>query len=200
MCLNSPLGVPGRLGVLRQVAGIPPVTSRGTQGALLLAAREGRYKRRTRLGARVARDDFRVEVLEGRRLSIELRGDLTPEVAEALEGQVAKAIATLPPRGFDAVFDLCKLESSSIFARATLVRVQQALKGRARRTAYLADRARFRGLALWVINLAEDKNAKAVMNTALVEEWLADASDDRLEEIKTRTAAAVAGFKRGRAG
>lgn len=107
-------------------------------------------------------------------------------------------IATLPARGFDVVFDLCQLEQSSVFARSTLVRVQQALKAKARRTAYVADRARFRGLALWVINLSEDPNAKAVMNHALADEWIG-AQSGRLDEVKTRTAAALARVKGGSA-
>lgn len=58
-------------------------------------------------------------------------------------------------------------------ARAELVRLQQAVAARVRRTAWVDDRARFRGVALWVMHLAGDPNAKAVANADQAAKWLA---------------------------
>ena len=58
-------------------------------------------------------------------------------------------------------------------ARAELVRLQQAVAARVRRTAWVDDRARFRGVALWVMHLANDPNAKAVANADQAAKWLA---------------------------
>lgn len=41
-----------------------------------------------------------------------------------------------------------------------------------RRTAWVDERARFRGIALWVMHLAGDSNGKAVNTMAQAEEWL----------------------------
>lgn len=58
-------------------------------------------------------------------------------------------------------------------ARAELVKLQQLVAGKVRRTAWVDDRARFRGVALWVMHLANDPNAKAVATAEQAAKWLA---------------------------
>lgn len=146
----------------------------------------------------MAQDAFQVHPLEGDRLRIELRGDLTQEVAEALEATVQDTLRSLAAGAFDVIVDMRGLETSSVFARSVLVRVQKRIAAKARRTAYLADRARFRGLALWVIHLAEDDNAKSVMNEKGVEDWFRSSSP-RLGEAQERTGLALAALAKGSA-
>lgn len=57
-------------------------------------------------------------------------------------------------------------------ARAHLVSVQKELAARGRRTAWLDARAAFRGMALWVMHLAQDPNGKAVSTLQQAEAWL----------------------------
>ncbi|MBL8915137.1 MAG: hypothetical protein JNM17_30815 [Archangium sp.] len=52
-----------------------------------------------------------------------------------------------------------------------LVPVQRELSN-GRRTAWVDERARFRGIALWVMHLAQDPNGKALSTMAQAEDWL----------------------------
>ena len=56
--------------------------------------------------------------------------------------------------------------------RKDLVSLQRELGLRGRRTAWVDERARFRGLALWVMHLADDQNCKAVATLDLARRWL----------------------------
>lgn len=52
-----------------------------------------------------------------------------------------------------------------------LVPVQRELSN-GRRTAWVDERARFRGIALWVMHLAQDPNGKALSTMTQAEDWL----------------------------
>jgi hypothetical protein len=54
-----------------------------------------------------------------------------------------------------------------------------------RRTAWVDERARFRGVALWVMHLAGDTNGKAVSTLAQAEAWLK--SSEARESLGQRT-------------
>lgn len=133
--------------------------------------------------------DFTV-ALHDDRLRIDLRGDLDVDEAQAVHEAVARELEQAGSLAA-VLIDLTSLTGCSIFARSALVKVQESLKVTRCRTAYVADVPRFRGLALWVINLAEDPAAKSCANQQAAEQWLAgDAS--RLDEIKGRTTRALA--------
>jgi len=74
-------------------------------------------------------------------------------------------------------------------ARAELVKLQQLVATKARRTAWVDDRARFRGVALWVMHLADDPHAKAVATTEQAARWLAS-SELREASAERRTVGA----------
>jgi hypothetical protein len=89
------------------------------------------------------------------------------------------------------VFDLRRLESCTILARSVLARIQkEVLAPIARRTAYVADRPLFRGLALWITHVSEDENAKTVANDDQAQEWLAGNSP-RVADLQERMGRAV---------
>lgn len=69
-------------------------------------------------------------------------------------------------------------------ARSHLVSVQKELCARGRRTAWLDERAAFRGMALWVMHLAQDPNGKAVSSLQQAEAWLG--SSEAREELASK--------------
>lgn len=56
--------------------------------------------------------------------------------------------------------------------RKDLVNLQRELGAGGRRSAWVDERARFRGLALWVMHLADDQNSKAVATIELAKRWV----------------------------
>ncbi len=62
-------------------------------------------------------------------------------------------------------------------AKKELVVVQREL-AEGRRTAWVDERARFRGIALWVMHLAGDSQGKAVSTVEQAQRWL-DSSEAR---------------------
>lgn len=116
---------------------------------------------------------------------IELAGSLDEQLAATVEQEVLRTVETLPTGQYSVIFQTGKLSDCSMGARPVLVRLQQALSNRARRTAYLDDRPRFRGLALWVVHVAEDRNAKAVATLEQLRQWL-DATVGRVEDAQHR--------------
>jgi hypothetical protein len=116
---------------------------------------------------------------------VELAGSLDERLAADVEREVLSVVTPLPPGQFAVVFQTAKLSDCSMGARPVLVRLQQALSNRVRRTAYLDDRPRFRGLALWVVHVAEDRNAKAVATPEQLRQWL-DSSVGRVEDAQAR--------------
>jgi hypothetical protein len=122
------------------------------------------------------------------RLEITLLGAFDEPDAVELEAQLkeergrAKALV---------LFDLRRLESCTILARSVLSRIQKEVLGPvARRTAYVADRPLFRGLALWITHVSEDENAKSVVNEEQAQEWLMGNSH-RVADLQERMGQAV---------
>lgn len=145
-------------------------------------------------GGPVTAASFRIQGPQDGRLTIALTGDFDVVTAENLEREVVVLIGPLGPSSIVAIFNLCELLEFTMYARAPLVRLQQALAKKARRTVYFADRARFRGLGLLIAHLAEDPNARAVMTLEQQEAWLAG-SNGRVADAEARSQAAFAGGK-----
>ena len=111
----------------------------------------------------------------GEDIQVELTGNLDTGTAAELEKTMGELCKKLPPQSFHVTFVLLGLSECAQDARPILVRIQQTLAHSARRTAYLDDRPRFRGLALWVMHVAEDPTAKAVATPAQARAWLSQA-------------------------
>jgi len=110
--------------------------------------------------------------LRGERVQVELYGALDGPAARGVQAEVARMTQALTPGGFEVLFQLSGASRCSLDARIVLAELQKDLAGRARRTAYVDERPVMRGMALWVMHLAGDANAKAVATLAQAEQWL----------------------------
>lgn len=112
--------------------------------------------------------NFRVKLTETE-LRIELFGNFDPksavELLAAVQAQLSHPITT-------CLLSTMGLLDCAESARLELVKLQRLLGGKGARTAWVDDRARFRGVALWVMHLAKDGNAKAVANPDAARRWL----------------------------
>jgi len=121
---------------------------------------------------------------QGSELRIHLFGLINGKVVREL-------LAELPGQLNGA--SLCMVDTGGVSdcvedARPELVKVQQLVAKQAKRTAWIDDRARFRGVALWVMHLAADPNAKAVATLDQAARWLA--STELREESAARRVSA----------
>lgn len=132
----------------------------------------------------------------GGRFVIQLTGNFDQAAAEQLEVAVKKALEGEPAASLFVTVDLCGLSDFHVFARTVLVRIQREISAHAKRTAYLADTPRFRGLGLWVSHLAEDGNAHAVVSQKQLEDWFAG-SVERIDGAEGRFNNAVASLLKG---
>ncbi len=113
---------------------------------------------------------FTIETVEPRRLMVRLLGELDEDGARALtEALVPGNIGT----GWHLLMDLTAFEGCSYDTRMLLAELQRALAERDVRTAFIAIRPRFRGMALWISHVAEDPNARAFHRLEQAEAWLA---------------------------
>ncbi len=70
--------------------------------------------------------------------------------------------------------------------RPFLLALQAQISGEGGRAVYVSDRPRLRGVALWVIHMSEDSQAKIVPNMAAALEWLR-ITDERVSSAEERT-------------
>ena len=70
--------------------------------------------------------------------------------------------------------------------RPFLLALQGQITKEGGRAVYVADRPRLRGVALWVIHMSEDSQAKIVPNMAAALEWLR-VTDERVQSAEERT-------------
>lgn len=131
---------------------------------------------------------FDIELMRDR-IVVSITGELSPEHAADLSAEML-VTAERAPTPKMVVIDFRKMTACGIFARSELIKMQRGLRDSNARTAYVADVARYRGLALWVINLAEDQGAKVCFHDDMADAWLASTAG-RLEDTKTRTKTAL---------
>ena len=131
---------------------------------------------------------FTIEREPRGRIRVDLRGafDEASEVefVRAVEGALAREPGHV-------LIVLSNLGGFDVRLRNVLLAAQRSISARGRRTVYLADRPRLRGMALWVVHIAEDNRAKVVGNAAAAEEWLSGDSE-RVEHAAQRTETALA--------
>jgi hypothetical protein len=107
---------------------------------------------------------------------VELFGHLDEKGAHALDAEFDKHLSAAEP-GLGVIFVMMGLSDCAEAARPVLVKLQKRVAKTQRRTAYVDDRARFRGMALWVMHLAQDPNAKAVSSVVNAMKWIQGAAD-----------------------
>lgn len=105
-------------------------------------------------------------------------------------GLIAALTAAIADAPTTVLISLSSLPAYDPRLRALLLAIQGAITAHQGRAVYVADRPRLRGLALWVVHMAEDRQAKIVPNEAAAIEWLR-ISDPRVDAAQARTLQAL---------
>lgn len=111
-----------------------------------------------------------IDVVDGM-LRLECHGAFDANTVTELIGKVRGALLT-HPGVTQAIVVTSGITECAEAAKKELVNLQKALHPRIRRSAWIDERARFRGVALWVMHLAGDQNAKAVNSLEAARVWL----------------------------
>jgi hypothetical protein len=130
-------------------------------------------------------------------LEVTFEGDIDPQVALSCEREVRAQIA-LAPQGLRAVVSLSGVTGYQLEAREQLVSLQRCIGAKASQTAYVAESAPGRALALWVIHTAQGQTVRSFARAAEAAEWLgpaADVAQSGVREVR-RTRQTLIGRKR----
>ncbi|MCA9707310.1 MAG: STAS/SEC14 domain-containing protein [Myxococcales bacterium] len=123
-----------------------------------------------------------VEIDDSGRFLVRLRGRVETDDIRRLSDDLLPRLEKLETGGGKLIFDLIELDSISTDARLELTEVQRTIAKHEARTAFVADRPRFRGIGLFVAHVSEDRNARAFHRFSQAETWLM-AEDGRLENL-----------------
>lgn len=132
-------------------------------------------------------------VVRGGHLWVRLLGTLDEADAARIATEVRAKAAELP-KSAGIAFDLRKMDGCRLLARAELRGLQEHLAAAGRRTAWLSDRPRFRGLALLICHNSKDPQAGVFPTEKQAVEWfsvegtrfdVADRVAERLKSLKT---------------
>ncbi len=119
----------------------------------------------------------------GARLHVKLSGVLDKE---AVARESAGMLSALTSNVKQVLIETSAVTACPEAARPDLVGLQKALSAGGRRTAWVDERAVFRGMALWVMHLASDPVGKAVATMSQAETWLA--SNEQRESVASKKA------------
>jgi anti-anti-sigma regulatory factor len=133
-----------------------------------------------------------IERVEARRLLVRLRGSLEDDTVQHLCDDLLPRLREIGPGG-ELIIDMHELESCSTEARLRLIELQRDIAELSTRTAFVANRPRFRGVALYVAHHSDDTRARAFHFPAQADAWLRR-SEGRIESI----AAYLERHKRGK--
>lgn len=109
-----------------------------------------------------------IKSVEGQ-LRVELFGKLTAATVKEIGAQLSEGIK----KASAIVLITAGVTDCAEDARAELVKVQQSIAAQQLRSAWVDDRSQFRGIALWVMHLANDQAAKATATLEQANRWLA---------------------------
>jgi hypothetical protein len=130
----------------------------------------------SRQGVSMGAGSFQLKV-SGDQMRVEVFGILDVQPATRLEAELGTALAAGPAGSLNLVVNTTSLSDCAFDARPALVKMQRRVAGLVRRTAWMDDRPKFRGLALWVMHEAGDPNARATANAEQAKQWLAESVD-----------------------
>jgi hypothetical protein len=105
-------------------------------------------------------------------LVIELSGELSEHTLVSCEAEARVQLSVAKP-GVKVLFDLLDVRGYSLEARDGLVALQAHLGSKAGQTAYVADSAAGRGLALWGSHMNASQVIKTFSRRSDAEAWLA---------------------------
>lgn len=122
-----------------------------------------------------------IERVEERRFLVRLRGVLEDDTVRSLSNDLLPRLREIGPGG-ELIIDMHELESCSTEARLRLIELQRGIAELATRTAFVADRPRFRGIALYVAHHSDDTQARTFHLEAQADAWLRR-SEGRIESL-----------------
>lgn len=122
-----------------------------------------------------------IERVEPRRLLVRLRGALEDDAVQHISDDLLPRLHEIGPGG-ELIIDMHELESCTTEARMRLIDLQRDIAGLSTRTAFVADRPRFRGVALYVAHHSDDPSARAFHFVDQADAWLRR-SEGRIESI-----------------
>src|ERR1700742_1367078 len=102
---------------------------------------------------------FRISRNAHQKLRVELSGDIDEEVALGCEREARTQLALAGAGTLRVLWDLSGVRGYSLEARVVIVRLQRFLTTKAVRTAYVAEEATPRSLALWAARMGNDARA-----------------------------------------
>lgn len=124
-------------------------------------------------------ESIMVERQGSRRLLVWLRGALEEDHVDELRAELlGPSIET----GTTLLLDLTSLSGCSLPTRTRLMELQRELFAAGIRTAFVAQRPRFRGMCMWISHVAEDTVARTFPTREQAEMWLGETMG-RLEYI-----------------
>lgn len=116
--------------------------------------------------------EHRVTRSSAGRLEIALCGDITDKSVAAAEAEARTHLSAAKAGTVALIVDLRGLHGASLAARDALVALQQALAGKLRQSAYVADTAAGRGLALWIRHTVQHQVVKSFVGHEDAQAWL----------------------------
>lgn len=119
------------------------------------------------------------EKVDLRRVEVRAVGSIDEHDVDALTNQL---IPNDMGTDWELLVDLTGMSGFTSEARRALADLQQALAARAVRTAFVADRPRLRGLALWLAHTTNDPLARPFHQRTQAEAWLAS-REGRVQSI-----------------
>lgn len=119
------------------------------------------------------------EKVDLRRVEVRAIGVIDEHDVDALTRQL---IPNDMGADWELLVDMTEMSGFTPEARQGLAALQQALAARAVRTAFVADRPRLRGLALWLAHTTNDPLARPFHQRAQAESWLAS-REGRVQSI-----------------
>lgn len=105
-------------------------------------------------------------------LTVQLCGELDESTALCCERETRVDLALVVRPSLRVLWDLRLLTGYSLESRGVVVRLQQYLSPKSLRTAYVADAAAARSLALWVARMGSQTGACIAGDHAEAEAWL----------------------------
>lgn len=114
-----------------------------------------------------------------RRMEVRATGSVDADDVIALSGRL---LPNDMGTGWELLVDLTEVSGFDADARRELQTLQRALAAQEVRTAFVADRPRVRGLALWLAHTSNDPLARPFHLRAQAEAWLAS-REGRVQSI-----------------
>lgn len=119
------------------------------------------------VGVRVGSANCQVKNTGGQ-LRVELFGKLNAQSVR----EVTTSVSAELKDATEIIFVTIGVTDCAEDARPELVKLQQLVAAQKKRSAWVDDRSQFRGIALWVMHLANDQAAKATATMEQALKWL----------------------------